>query len=273
MLINPESCDELVSVVRDLKSKGTPYIIIGNGSNLLVSDEGIRCVVIQIGDELSNIKLCNTENQNDSEESIFIAEAGVKLSKLAGYALKNELTGLEFAAGIPGTLGGAIFMNAGAYDGEMSFAVESTEYYDISQDKICTLNNTEHQFEYRKSIFQKNNGIILKSKLKLKKATYDEIKAKMDDFAERRKSKQPLEYASAGSTFKRPEGHFAGKLIQDAGLRGHKIGGAQVSEKHCGFVINTGDATATDILKLIDYVKTTVYNKFKVQLEEEVRKL
>lgn len=266
LLINPESLEELVAVIQDLRQKETPYYIIGNGSNLLVPDQGLAGVVVELSQDLSNVEILEEE-----QGYRVVAEAGIKLSKLANAVYKAGLTGLEFAAGIPGTLGGAVFMNAGAYGGEMAHVVESTQFYDVLKDEICVLNQGEHDFGYRKSRFQKNGGIVLKSTLKLSKGDPEAIRAKMDDLAARRKEKQPLEYPSAGSTFKRPEGHFAGKLIEEAGLRGYQIGGAQVSEKHCGFVINRGAASAADILELIQYIKAEVWRTSHVELQEEVR--
>ena len=262
-LIEVESEDEILKSVKYLKENDIPYYIIGNGSNLLVRDEGISGVVVEISSGLSKIKRI--------DENTFEAGAGIKLSRLAAYALENELTGLEFASGIPGTLGGAVFMNAGAYNGEISQVVENTRYYDVFKEKIVILEQNEHNFGYRSSIFQKNSGIILGNRIKLKKGNRELIRSRMEELALKRRTVQPLEYPSAGSTFKRPEGYFAGKLIEEAGLRGYKIGGAQVSEKHCGFIINRGDASAADILGLIEYVKLKVYENSGVLLEEEVR--
>lgn len=265
LLVQPETEEELIEAVVRCRKAGTPYYIIGNGSNLLVRDAGIRGTVIVISNTMSAIQPVA------GEKYCLRAQAGVLLSKLAKTAYQMELSGLEFASGIPGTLGGGVFMNAGAYGGELSQVIVQTRYYDQNANRVMTLTNAEQDFSYRHSVFQENNGIILESTLQLQPGDMGEMKAKMDDFSMRRKSKQPLEYPSAGSTFKRPEGYFAGKLIEDAGLKGYTVGGAQVSEKHCGFVINCGNATASDILQVIDHVKQEVLRQFGVELEEEVR--
>lgn len=265
LLLQPETEEELIAAVLRCRQEGTPYYIIGNGSNLLVKDAGIRGTVIEIGSDMANVAPIA------EQPHCLRAQAGILLSKLARYAYQMELTGLEFASGIPGTLGGGVFMNAGAYGGELSQVIVETRYYDQTTNQVLTLTKEEQDFSYRHSVFQQNEGIILESTLQLQPGDKAEIKAKMDDFALRRKTKQPLEYPSAGSTFKRPEGYFAGKLIEDAGLKGYTVGGAQVSEKHCGFVINKGNATADDILRLMDDVKQEVLRQFGVELEEEVR--
>lgn len=265
LLLQPETEQELIQAVQRCQQEGTPYYIIGNGSNLLVTDAGIRGTVIEIAGNLANVEPIA------EKPHCLRAQAGILLSKLARTAYQMGLSGLEFASGIPGTLGGGVFMNAGAYGGELSQVIVETRYYDQAANQVLTLTGAEQDFSYRHSIFQQNQGIILESVLQLQPGDKAEMKAKMDDFSLRRKTKQPLEYPSAGSTFKRPEGYFAGKLIEDAGLRGYTVGGAQVSEKHCGFVINKGNATADDILRLIDYVKQEVLRQFGVELEEEVR--
>ncbi|MGN9018184.1 UDP-N-acetylmuramate dehydrogenase [Lachnospiraceae bacterium HCP1S3_C3] len=254
---------KLSELLNELKCQGIEYYIVGNGSNLLVRDTGYKGAVICMGNRFDNCVVTKEEN------SVF-AGAGCKLSKIASEAYKNSLTGLEFASGIPGTFGGAVTMNAGAYGGEMAQVIESVRVMD-GDGKIFTLKNDELKLGYRHSIVMEENYIVLDGVLSLKKGDKDEIKAKMDDFSQRRREKQPLEYPSAGSTFKRPEGYFAGKLIMDAGLAGKTVGGAQVSEKHCGFVINKGGATATDILELMDIVTDTVYDKYEVKLEPEVK--
>ena len=265
LLMQPETEQELVEAIQQCKATGEPYFVIGNGSNLLVKDAGIRGTVIVISNLYSAVEPV------PEQPYMLRAQAGVLLSKLAKTAYQMQLSGLEFASGIPGTLGGGIYMNAGAYGGELSQVIVQTRYYDQERGQVKTLTGEEHEFSYRHSVFQTNKNIILESTLQLKPGNADEIKAMMDDFSMRRKSKQPLEYPSAGSTFKRPEGYFAGKLIEDAGLRGFAIGGAQVSEKHCGFVINRGDATADDILRVIAHVKEEVLRQFGVELEEEVQ--
>ena len=254
------SCDEdVVSVVKILKEENTPYFILGNGSNILVSDSGFDGVVVYMGKNMSAISV-------DGET--ITAGAGALLSKVAAVAYENSLSGFEFASGIPGSVGGAVYMNAGAYGGAMSDVVLSTRYVD-EDGNIKIVEGADHKFSYRHSIFN-NGGIVLGCKMKLKPGNKDEIKSTMTELNSQRKQKQPLEFPSAGSTFKRPEGHFAGKLIQDSHLGGFSIGGAQVSDKHCGFIINTGDATCNDILSLIDHVQKVVYKKFGVSLEPEV---
>lgn len=254
------STEEILELIKYAKSKNIPYTVIGNGSNLLVSDKGIRGLVIKIAKGFDKVEVNGTK---------ITAEAGILLSRLSNHALKGSLSGLEFASGIPGTLGGAIYMNAGAYDGEMKDVVKSVIY--LKDGEILKTDSPD--FGYRKSMFSNTDLIILSVEIELKNGNYDEIKAKMEDFSKRRAEKQPLTQPSAGSTFKRPEGYFAGKLIQDAGLKGFKIGGAMVSEKHSGFVVNTGDATCSDVLELVEHIQKTVYDKFGVKLEPEIKKL
>lgn len=257
----PTEVEEIQKVVQLCQECQVPYYIVGNGSNLLVADKGFRGVVIQIYKGM---------NQLTIEGNQIIAQAGCSLSQIAAEAWKAELTGFEFAAGIPGTLGGAVRMNAGAYGGEMKDVLESVEIL-TSDGKIQWLTNEEMKFGYRSSVVEEKDGIVLRAVIRLTKGKCSEIKAVMDDLRERRVSKQPLEYPSAGSTFKRPEGYFAGKLIQDAGLKGFCVGGACVSEKHSGFVINTGNATAADVIELMNRVNEIVTDKFGVSLEPEVR--
>ena len=259
-VVLPESVDEIKNLIKLLKENKIRYTVIGNGSNLLVDDKGIRGVVVKLAKNFSKITC---------EDNAITSQSGALLSKLANVALENSLTGLEFASGIPGTLGGAVVMNAGAYGGEMKDVVVKTTYIDKDGD-IKTVEGDGHGFGYRKSVFGADD-IILESVLTLSEGKKEEISAKMNELNGQRKLKQPLEFASAGSTFKRPEGYFAGKLIEDAGLKGYKIGGAQVSQKHSGFVINDGTATSEDVLKLIEYIQKTVYEKFGVNLETEVR--
>jgi len=228
ILVTPVSVSQLSQILK--------------GTNLIVRDKGIRGVVVKIFDNL---------NQFTVKDDIITAYAGILLSRVSTIAYENGLTGLEFACGIPGTLGGAVAMNAGAYGGEMKDVVVETEYMD-KDGEIRVVRDDGHQFGYRTSFIQKNSGIVIKTSMKLKKGNKEEIKALMDDLTQRRQEKQPLEMPSAGSIFKRPEGYFAGKLIEDCGLRGHRIGGAEVSQKHCGFIVNTGDAKAKDILDLIE---------------------
>lgn len=262
-LIEPETKEAFIEAYRELKGAGLPITVIGAGSNLLVSDKGIRGAVIRLAKPFSKV-----ERQGE----MLIAEAGISLAKLASVALSAGLSGLEFASGIPGSLGGAVFMNAGAYGGEMKDVVMETEYLSVD-GSIKTVCGEEHLFDYRKSVFSLEGGIVLEAKLQLFSAEPETIRATMQDLNGRRRDKQPLNFPSAGSFFKRPAGHFAGKLVEDAGLKGTTIGGAQISEKHAGFMINIGGATAEDVCKLMDYVKTKVFEQFGVTLEPEVRML
>ncbi len=262
LLVEPAEVNQAEAVLKLLRQMQLPYLVIGNGSNLLVGDKGIRGVVVKLGNEFS---------AHDIEGEVITAQSGLKLSRLANFALGNCMTGLEFAAGIPGTVGGAVYMNAGAYGGEMKQVVQEVTCLDENGNRR-TISGQECEFGYRTSIFShRTDWVILSCKLALKQGNPDAIKATMEDLAERRTSKQPLNYPSAGSTFKRPEGYFAGKLIQDAGLMGFRIGGASVSEKHAGFVVNDRDATAKDVLELIEAVQNKVEEKFGVRLEPEVR--
>lgn len=262
--LTPGSEETLKEAILMCKENDIDFYVIGNGSNLLVSDKGYDGVVIKIGENLREIRC---------EGDKIYATAGATLAGIAQTALKNSLTGFEFAAGIPGTLGGALVMNAGAYGGEMKQVVESAKLLD-SEGNFVVLSNEELELGYRKSIISKKGYIVLSAVIKL---DYTEdvcaIRARMSELAAQRREKQPLEYPSAGSTFKRPEGYFAGKLIMDAGLRGYTIGGAAVSEKHCGFVINKGGATADDVKRLIEHVRVVVLDKFDVELEPEVKLL
>jgi len=257
------SSDESIkSIIKYCTTNGVKLLVIGNGSNLLVSDKGFDGVVLIIGKDYQSLTLV--------DDTTIEVKSGCLLSQLCMFALQNELTGLEFAYGIPGTVGGAVYMNAGAYDGEISNVIETAQAID-SDSNVVTFNREQMELGYRKSIFQDIDCVITKAVFKLKKGDKAEIKAKMDDLMNRRKSKQPLEYPSAGSTFKRPLGNFAGKLIDDCGLRGYTIGGAQVSEKHCGFVINKNNATFEDITTLIRNVQNIVFEKTGYCLECEVK--
>ena len=259
----PGSIDEIRQVVSLCREYEIPFYIIGNGSNLLVSDAGYRGVIIQCYRSMSRIEV-NGER--------ITAQAGAILSQIANQALAAELTGFEFASGIPGTLGGACVMNAGAYGGEMKDVLEEVTVL-TGDGEVLTLAKEELDMGYRTSRIAKKGYIVLEAVLSLKKGDADQIKEKMDELRKKRTTKQPLEYPSAGSTFKRPERYFAGKLIQDAGLRGFEVGGAQVSEKHCGFVINKDNATAADINDLMNQVSARVKEKFGVVLEPEVKRL
>ena len=257
----PKDEKELSGLLRFVSDNKINYYVIGNGSNLLVKDSGFDGIIIKIGNNMSKIEL---------KDNIIKCQAGVFLSKIANLALENSLSGLEFAAGIPGLVGGAVTMNAGAYGGEFKDVVTKVWLLD-KEGNSFSLENKEMEFGYRESIVQKKDYIVTGVELKLEYGKKEEIEEKMNEFLKARKDKQPLEYPSAGSTFKRPVGHFAGKLIMDAGLRGYTVGGACVSEKHCGFVINKNNASATDIIELMDRVSDIVYEKYGVRLEAEVK--
>lgn len=261
--VTPKAKEEVRDVIRICKEAGMPYYIIGNGSNLLVSDAGYRGVVVQIYKEMNEVKV---------EGDLVKAQAGALLSGIAAKALGAELSGFEFASGIPGTIGGACVMNAGAYGGEMKDVLESVTVL-TGEGKIIELGRNELELGYRTSVIAKKGYIVLGAVLKLERGDGEKIKTYMDELKEKRVTKQPLEYPSAGSTFKRPEGYFAGKLIEDAGLRGFQVGGAQVSEKHCGFVINRNHATAADIMELMRQVQIRVKENSGVDLEPEVKRL
>ena len=255
--------DELKQALNYAKLKNYPITIIGNGSNLLVSDSGIRGLVIKIDIQHLNIE----DNKNDIEVRV---GSGNKMMAFGIQLKENGISGFEELSGIPGTIGGAVFMNAGAYGKEMKDIVISTKC--MNKDcEIFELSNEEQNFEYRSSIFNQKEYIILETKLKLQKGNKEDIVQKMKEYLNKRKEKQPLEYPSAGSTFKRKEGIITAKLIDECGLKGYKIGGAMVSEKHAGFIVNTGDATAKDVLDLIKYVKDKVFKKYGVEIEEEIK--
>ncbi len=256
-----ETKEALLALTALCKKEDVPLMTLGAGSNLLVSDRGIDGVVCRLSGVFDEVEITDNE---------ITAGAGVSLAKLAKAAQKAGLSGLEFASGIPGTLGGAVYMNAGAYGGEMKDVVLETEYLD-ENGEIYTLSGDAHDFSYRHSVFSNKNGCILFAKMRLSPKDPDAIMETMRDLNSRRKEKQPLDKPSAGSTFKRPEGYFAAKLIEDAGLKGCSVGGAAVSEKHSGFVVNNGDATCEDILKLIEHVQKTVKEQFGVSLETEVK--
>lgn len=260
-LAEPQNEEQLRQIIEVCRTAGMPYYIVGNGSNLLVSDDGYDGVIIHL---FKNMSECRAEGTS------LILQAGVLLVRAAGLACREGLTGLEFASGIPGTVGGALVMNAGAYGGEMKDVVRSVKVL-MPDGSLLEYTNEEMQFGYRKSRIANEQSIVLEAVLELKKGDPEQIQARMDELKAQRLAKQPLQYASAGSTFKRPEGYFAGKLIQDAGLRGFRIGDAQVSEKHCGFVINRGNASASEIAELIRAVQKKVYEDFGVWLETEVK--
>ena len=262
-LVEPGSAEDVKSVVEFCKSEQIPYYIVGNGSNLLVSDQGFRGVIIQIFKEMSQIQI---------EGELVKAQAGALLSAIASKALEAGLAGFEFAAGIPGALGGACVMNAGAYGKEMKDVLREVTVL-TPEGEVLAIPDEKLELGYRTSIIAKKGYIVLEAVIRLQKGEKEEIKARMDELKEKRITKQPLEYPSAGSTFKRPEGYFAGKLIQDAGLQGFSVGGAQVSMKHCGFVINKDNATAADVAELMRKVSEQVEEKFGVRLEPEVKRL
>ena len=261
--VTPADTGEIRGVIRLCRDRNVPYYIVGNGSNLLVGDRGYRGVIIQVFRHM---------NQISTEGEIIRAQAGALLSKVAAAACEAELTGMEFASGIPGTLGGAVRMNAGAYGGEMKQVLKCAEVL-TPDGEILEIPVEDMKMGYRTSIVSARDYVVLQAVLSLKKGNREEIRAKMEELRKKRVEKQPLEYGSAGSTFKRPEGYFAGKLIEDAGLRGFRVGNAQVSEKHCGFVINRGGATAAEVDELMNEVIRRVEANSGVRLEPEVKKI
>lgn len=269
-LVSPDSVEEVAKVVAMCREQKIPYYVIGNGSNLLVGDGGYRGVIVHISTKMGQVTV--EPVITDQKETLFCvrAEAGIMLSKLASIIAEEELTGFEFAAGIPGSLGGAITMNAGAYGGEMMDCVESVTVIDESGN-VERLSKEDMDFSYRMSAVQKRGLIVLLVEFMFEKGEKEAILETMAELNGRRREKQPLEFPSAGSTFKRPEGHFAGKLIMDAGLRGFRIGDIMVSTKHCGFVVNVGEGTAKEVREVLSHVDRTVYEKFGVHLEPEVR--
>ena len=259
-IVMVETQEELSQLIPYLSRSGQEYFVLGNGSNLLVGDKGYQGVILKLGKRMQQILV---------DGNHIVAGAGALLSQVSVAARDAGLSGLEFAAGIPGTIGGAIVMNAGAYDGEMKQVVKTVRVMD-KEGEILTLDNDTMEFGYRTSIIKDRPFIVLGVIMELTAGEKEQIGARMEELMALRKSKQPLEYPSAGSTFKRPEGYYAGKLIMDAGLRGYRIGGAQVSEKHCGFVINAGGASAADVKEVIEEVQERVKDRFHVRLEPEV---
>ena len=261
LFLSPEDAGQTAKLVRFCEKEESPVFVLGKGSNLLVSDRGIKGAVIYTG------KQCGISLV---DENTVRAQSGASLAQLCTFALENSLSGLEFAYGIPGTVGGAVFMNAGAYGGEMKDVLLNSEY--VSTDGTSgELDNEAMELSYRHSAYENSNLVITAASVRLAPADQNEIKSTMNDILARRKEKQPLEYPSAGSTFKRPEGNFAGALIEQCGLKGVSVGGAQVSEKHAGFIINRGGATAADILSLIKHVQARVKAQTGVSLETEIR--
>lgn len=261
VLVEPASCQEVSAVVKLAQAFSLPVTVLGNGSNVLVRDKGIRGMVLKFGPRMSTIK---------RRGPVILAGAGALLSHISQYAAACGLTGMEFAVGIPGSVGGAVYMNAGAYDGEMKDVVTAVTAVSPAGD-ITRFMGDELCFSYRHSVFQDNGYYICEVELTLHNGDHRDIHGKIHDYTVRRRSKQPLEMPSAGSTFKRPPGFYAGTLIEQAGLKGLRHGGAQVSEKHAGFIVNAGGATAADVLALIEEVQRRVYEKFGVQLQPEVK--
>lgn len=261
LLVMPEDCGTLKGLLEIMKENDIQYYFLGNGSNVLIADKYFNGVFI----------ILSRVNHIEVREDYIYADCGATLNRLAGIARDNNLSGLEFAYGIPGTLGGAIYMNAGAYGGQMSDVVSASKYLNLDTLEIKTISARAHQFDYRKSIFGENNFLILSSVLKLNYGNKSEIEAAMQKNMSARKEKQPLEYPSAGSVFKRGENYFAAKVIEDCGLKGAIVGGAQVSEKHAGFIINKGGASYQDVINLIEHIKSVVFEKTGIKLEREVR--
>lgn len=261
VLVMPNTIEQILNVLNLVKENDLAYMIIGNGSNLLVSDEGIRKVIVKLHKNFSKITL---------EGNKITSQAGATLKEIADFALENKLQGFEFASGIPGDLGGAVTMNAGAYGGEMKDVLESVKVIDKDLN-VLDIDAKDMSLRYRNSRVQDEGLIVLEAVINLSEGDYDKIKEYQDELTFKRESKQPLEFPSAGSTFKRPEGYYAGKLIDDCGLRGYRYKDAMVSEKHCGFVINVGDANCEQVLYVINHVKEVVFEKFGVNLEPEVR--
>ena len=264
----PSDAKELAALLSAADSVGLPYFLMGNGSNIVVSDEGIDGLVIRLGEKFSEIT--SEEDPKDPSCVLIRAAAGTLLTKLSSYAAKAGLTGLEFASGIPGSLGGAVFMNAGAYDHDMSEVQEKVVSISPSGE-VTSWKKEDLKLGYRSSVFMIEGGIVAEAVLKLRRGNVDEIQAQIRTYTEKRTKSQPLNFPSAGSMFKRPTGYYTGALIEQAGLKGFSIGGAQVSEKHAGFVINTGNATASDIDALVSHIQATIREKFGVELQREVR--
>lgn len=260
VFLTPDTPELLQQMLHVVQQNGYRYFILGGGNNLIFADAGFRGVII------STKKL----NSMVIHDNTITAQCGVTLKELTNLCLENSLSGLEFACGIPGSVGGAVFMNAGAYGGEMKDVITAVDYLN-HDNELCNHALTGHNFSYRTSIYQQRGYLVLQAKFTLKHSDKKNISLKMLEFHQSRESKQPLEYPSAGSTFRRPEGHFVGKLIDDCGLKGYSIGGAQISEKHSGFIINKGGATANDVIALIEFIKETVSCRFHVVLHPEVR--
>lgn len=260
LYIIPHDMDALIETVRILKETETKRYFLGNATNVLFDDAGFRGAVVSLGN-ICAIKVI---------ENRIVAEAGASLNLVCKTARDKELSGLEFAYGIPGSIGGAVFMNAGAYGGEMSQVIAQSTYLSLDDMTVHTIPLTAHEYGYRESVYRHNNWLVLSAVLELQKGEYDKINAAMNDYMSRRVDKQPLEYPSAGSVFKRYPGRYTGQMIEECGLKGYSIGGAQVSEKHAGFIVNKGGATSADVLALIEHIKNEVYKKFDCRIECEV---
>jgi len=259
--VQPDTKEEFVKIIALCRQHKEKFIILGNASNVLVPDEGLRMVVIQLKPHFAGLTC---------KDNCITAEAGAMLASVANLALENELSGLEFASGIPGTVGGAVCMNAGAYERDIKGVCTSVEIL-MPDGQIKIFDNSEMNFDYRHSILQENGGIVLSAAFTLKPGKQEDIKECMRNLNQKRKTSQPLECPSVGSTFKRPPGKYAGKLISDSSLKGYSVGGAKVSEKHAGFVVNTGDASAQDVLDLMKYIQQKVWEDHAVELEPEVK--
>ncbi|MDP4153840.1 MAG: UDP-N-acetylmuramate dehydrogenase [Bacillota bacterium] len=263
ILVTPLGMYGLADVVTLCRQKSVPYLVIGNGSNLLVSDSGLDMVVIKTTEGLGEVRV-------DRDRQLVSSESGASLARLAVAAKEAALSGIEYLYGIPGSVGGAVFMNAGAYGGETADVLVKTEYLDADGD-VKELRHDQHDFAYRHSVFMDNGNIILRSWFQLETGDTSMIRGRMEEMMQSRRDKQPLEFPSAGSVFKRPEGFFTGRLIEDSGLKGFSIGGAQVSEKHAGFIINKGGATCDDVRRLVNHIQETVFKNFNVKLECEIK--
>lgn len=267
-VVTPENEEQLAKLLHLIKEENVDFVVIGNGSNILVSDNGFDGIVIQLGDKFSSFVI-----KDKDESGVYVdVTAGMRLSRLGNELAAGSIEGFEFATGIPGTIGGAVMMNAGAYGGEIKDIIKSARVMDFDGN-VKELSRDELELGYRTSIIAKKNYIVISAVFDLKKGDREKIKSNIKELALKRREKQPLEYPSAGSTFKRPEGYFAAKLIEDAGLKGLSVGGAQVSEKHAGFVINKKDAKAMDVIRLTDEIKEKVYDKFGVKLKLEIKKI
>ena len=275
-----DSEEKLIRAIEIAKKLSKLITIVGNGTNLLVKDGGIRGLVIKYiandysimdTDELLDKGNFDKNEENNNKSKIVTVSSGMTNARFAKILLDNSLTGFEFLAGVPGTIGGALVMNAGAYGGEIKDIVLKTKYLDLDTGEIKTIESNEHKFEYRKSIFQTLNCVILETTLKLQIGNKEQIEEKMQEYSKKRRESQPLDMPSAGSTFKRGDNFITAKLIDESGLKGYSIGGAEVSTKHAGFIVNKGNATAKDIIDLINYVKEKVYEKFGKEIHEEVK--